>query len=104
MDCIQKFKSAVPICYKLFYLFSTYYCAFCYYDYFYWCRMWYLVMNRQRKRANMNVIPIYGTNSGLFGVVCDVYKQQYWETPRSACVSGVFFETVNNFTCNSLGN
>jgi len=52
----------------------------------------------------MNVIPIYGTNSGLFGVVCDVYKQQYWETPRCACVSSVFFETVNSFTCNSLGN
>jgi len=52
----------------------------------------------------MNVIPIYGTNSELFGVVCDVYKQRYWEIPRRACVSSVFFETVNNSTCYSLGN
>jgi len=40
----------------------------------------------------MNVIPIYGTNSGLFGVVCDVYKQRYWEAPRCAFVSSVFFD------------
>jgi len=52
----------------------------------------------------MNVILIYGTNSGLSGVVCDVCKQQYWGNARCACVSSVFFGTVNNFTCNSLGN
>lgn len=46
----------------------------------------------------MNVIRFTVQKAGCFGAVCDVYKTAALGDPVCACVSSLFFETVNNFT------